>query len=340
MMTAGTSGRPDLRHIAQRYREVKGEGSADWVAVQQAGAASTLMSRMPGFQQGQQTGRYLSRKRTAQSLHAFATRTMDMSVLERCKAAMQMQSSSVSSIPVAIKFASAAQRHTVALKRRKLNHQKQLVEQYAGQSQEPIGQEVLRLLQFTESKAALLPLAPDVVCLKLKSHIAEQEAARLYHLACKAKTTNLGPCLDQYWSGLHVPVSPSSSDHVDNASRPSLCRILGVCVCSAPGKELLKFKIALHKIMKSQLTSHPETKRLLSEGFIVLCLTAVPNKDADESERNRFVAIEHWMHIGIHYYKPFRSTYHKVYRAPAIHPDYKVGVHDGDRVLLEVVWSC
>ena len=335
-MTAGSSGRPDLKMLAQRYGDIKEQGSVEWVATQQAGAASTLISRMAGFQPGQQTGRHVARKRRAATLHAFAVRTSNMSVLQRCQAAVQMQSNAVASITAAIRFAVAAEKHTAAVKRRKLTKEKQLVEQFAGQIKDPSCQEVLHMLQLSDDKVAMVPLAPGVQCLRVKTHIAEHQAAGLCSLACNSKATNLGACLDEYWSRLHNPVIPPSADDAHNAAKPSLCRVVGVCLCSVEGKQQLKFRSALHRVMKSTLTLHPEQRKLLSDGFVVLCLATVPIKEPNESEERPFVAIEHWLHIGVQYFKPFRSTYLKLFKAPAIHPDYRIGVHDGDRVLLEV----
>eukprot|EP00971_Amphidinium_carterae_P253803 5038535-Amphidinium_carterae.1 len=87
-----------------------------------------------------------------------------------------------------------------------------------------------------------------------------------------------------------VEAGPEAAPPENANQKPSLCQTLGICLCSAAGKEVVRFHKSLQKFQKACF-HQPKDKDLLAKGFVVVCLQSVCPPGAT---MEGFVAEEHY----------------------------------------------
>jgi hypothetical protein len=114
-------------------------------------------------------------------------------------------------------------------------------------------------------------------------------------------------------SGLEpIPDKPKGDRQADR------CRIAGQCLCSDEGRLLLRFSNKFLYSMKPHFKLHTPGRKLLQDGLIVVALDLAP-VPAGGRAAARALPLPNfllpggsgrlWLHIGMHYFKPYRPTF-------------------------------
>ena len=168
------------------------------------------------------------------------------------------------------------------------------------------------------------------------------ECLKLFHTPCRqpcrllagqhakhARSSNLAKVLKDTWLLLQSPVKAEELEedmHDDTAQEvgSSKCCEVGRCICKGAGKQVAQMRRRLYQILKDSLPrSDAASKELLLGGHLCLrvlrqeedCVEQTSDKDPvqtgeESSSVGRGLWVEGlWLHIGVHYLKPWRPTF-------------------------------
>ena len=122
------------------------------------------------------------------------------------------------------------------------------------------------------------------------------------------KHSNLGISLEKEWVQRHCPVMHHEAPALHEKPLPKKpCLEAGVCVCSAEGKKVARFRSQLIRSMKATFKDKPLRDKL-AQGDIVIHLHAAL-EEPDPQQRD---SLAFWFHIGAMYFSPYRPTLHRL----------------------------
>ena len=146
-------------------------------------------------------------------------------------------------------------------------------------------------------------------------------AALVLSFMRKSRGSNLGAALELDWQRKTRIIGDAGLATIPDKTKKERdadqCRLAGVCLCSAEGKVLKRFGVALLNIgLKPFSKPYSVGRRLLSQGFLVVALASLPRPPKgtklddlvppDVVEDPRCAT---WKHIGLMYFKPWRPTF-------------------------------
>lgn len=321
--TLGTTGTPCLRTLATVYRTKVEAGSADIRRAAVVGAAATragrLMTLKAGYSSFGPTSRDISRHRERQLRRALLAVASGkdqsqtaVALGERC-AAMR----------TGIAAGLAAARAAIRLKTQDGNAQfsaalATLESFRSGPGAEAVAElkEEFPALQQVEG---LVPIpAPSGLCCfevlpACRSFVADTVAWALQSKQCNA---SLG--MREYWTDAHKPTAASEHMPAQEKDHTSTeCLVAGMCLCSAEGRELRRFRNSCLRAMKAAFPAHSEARTGLLDGFVVVRFTNMPSETSlGPLVGDAAQAKDLWLHVGLHYLCPYRPTFMLVTEAP------------------------
>jgi len=163
---------------------------------------------------------------------------------------------------------------------------------------------------------------------------APDSAALAEHTLSVAKATsrtgNLGEALKVDWSRRVATIKHDGLPQLPALSKEerlaSQCLHAGVCFCGAEGKALKRFgNNFLTRVLKAECHSLTPNRALLMDGKVVVALQSPAfefaplyvMKDAQPPDFITPAPGHSWFHVGLHYLKPYRPTFHELRRSSA-----------------------
>eukprot|EP00971_Amphidinium_carterae_P351486 6492137-Amphidinium_carterae.2 len=332
LSTAGQRGRPDLAAVNTEYRRLQAQ---DPEALAAAVCLGSIASRPSGTNKSStkrlapgvvQAG-IMSKNRKVQQTLALSRRTQGMSNTERCFKILEHVNAIGQSLEVALRIGNYCERQDNLQQKSKDEEDRNLLQAFQGSDGKEIVKKAISALPCLSALEGFLepvPSTASMMCLKVSGELAKQKALETLSWSVEHVQSNLGPCLEKLWTNLHTTVDavdPEALPEVgprDSGKKP--CLQAGICLSTPDGKQVHKFKNVCLQQMKQQFKSG-EQKALLKHGHIVMHLTT---EDGDPTSFPETLAPEHeehFFHIGLMYFNPYRATLQRLVRTNKVHGD-------------------
>ena len=333
--TGGMQGLADMKRVAQQYKNIKRQGGTEFKGLQVAGQASTITSHTRQAQGHSRATRVSAgRQMRRLALQSFASTHQGLPQPRVCEAALERGSVSMKGLSLAIALANRTAREATMARRRRLEEARHVVDAYQREQREKVLPQLFKRVPLDMHDMVWWPLGAGVNAVKVKAEAVVPHAVNACHWMSQNRNSNLSTAIDSYWDDLHSTVNDYKKHSTKTVHRPTLCETTGVCHCSPGGKLLRKFTRALHTVQK-QVFHEAHQKEFLAKAYVILFLQSkVPTQLLEKSRP--LVHDEVWYHIGLQYFSPYRSTYHKLERLPDIHPGFVPLPQANARVLLQV----
>ena len=315
--TEGSTGRPDLALLAARYRAFRTSEGEQVNRVRWVGALATQLGKKRQVGRGQTSlglqSRCQRRRSTHLQLMRFWTAHHRLTSTDLCFQIAQQASIGALSWPM--KLAMHCGRQASMEKAKELAGIFETIDGY-----EPVA--VAKVRDLVNKHEALQSVS--LVCRPVAAYLDSfgvankrivEDAKHLCSWSVKHPQTNLGPCLEESWRELHSTVQGGASVE-QRSSRPRACLTFGLCICQGSGQRAHRLRAGIHREMKAAFAS-VQDKKLLQDGFVVMQLHSDVPTCPSSSSSSSGGYIELFLHVSMHYYKPYRSTYHVVKRACA-----------------------
>ena len=341
MQTRGSKGRPRFSSLMQEFKAAKASNTPLYqrsVAMGRAGTERHRQSSQASFGPSQ---RMIARKRQVMSASARPAALRD-TVLSTSLVPSTRETGLALTVTLDLEDDLRMLRATA---RRQAIHKKQLERSQAVIQQQHLATIGPAVQERTYSAfPELLPLATSLhVQARVSYHLFEfcPDSVPLSTLAAdwaltQKRTHDLHECLSLDWERKNTCVR--EPEQVESAERQALqvgsCLKHGMCIHTAEGQAVRKCLLRLHQFLKGCFRSRdPEAKKSLQDGWVVLHLSppiAAPPTDSlppdhsgwdDATDRYLTETPDEvsptwkegvWLHVGSHYFKPYRSTFQKL----------------------------
>ena len=163
---------------------------------------------------------------------------------------------------------------------------------------------------------------------------APDSAALAEHTLSMAKATsrtgNLGMALKMDWTRRVATIKQDGLQQLPGLSKEerlaNQCMHAGLCLCSTEGKTLKRFgNNFLTRVLKAACPPLTPNRALLMDGRVVVAFQSpafdfAPLFVMKQAQPPDFITPapgQSWFHIGLHYLKPYRPTFHELRRSSA-----------------------
>ena len=325
----GCVGKPSLKQLSEQYVELS-EGDREDLRVrgQVAREAKEAGAKGPSFGP---TTRQVAR-RVAQRCRAGAVARMVESQGDReltegqvAEAAVQLalQQTACPTLATALSTARAIVRHQRSVNREQ-DHRDDLalaswVRSQGRGSVNRLGTGVPQLLPLVPWLQGVPSCSAPLVEF---AHPTQALASTFVGIAQSSQSSNLHKALHSDWQVKHEPIMHKDCKPIleqkDKKPRVPLCSVVGLCLCGPEGARMASMRAAFYRRLKLAFPTKSEKKALLVNRFAVLKLegrrgpiedawgqAAAENQGADAGS----IAIDMWLHVGSHSFKPYRSSF-------------------------------
>ena len=161
----------------------------------------------------------------------------------------------------------------------------------------------------------ILPVGTFTLLELVLDHV-EHRALKLSSWSCAQRGSNIGVSLDSVWERAHQnvqePTRGAEEAKPEETAQSSPCQEAGVCLCTGPGLALKKLRNSLLRQMKRLFKG--ASRQELEDGWF--CLRLFIDEEQDSTEiLQPLPTEEHFLHVALMYWKPYRPTFHKLLRS-------------------------
>ena len=338
MSTRGQKGRPDLKQVSHQYVEAKRLNTPDYQQATVMGAAATQRHREHGVPSFGPTTRAWQRKRLP-TLKTALGKALWESRFQAAGIGADAGDPDTPTFSLDLKAEIRAVRKAAMVKRRlaKEVEDKQMQElakfcqEVEGEGLESCLDTVQGLIMLRSSlhfvpscSFAFLEVVPNTY---LQNAIAVASWA-----SATSRTCNLKAALQHGWRRRHQTITAIDTAEKETKPAPKPCLQYGVCLCSEEGRQVWNLRIRFLRLLKLCVHSkEPEHRSMLQGGHLVVRLLkaslaketssweAYAASWVEESSREAAEWAEGpevWLHIALHYFKPYRPAFQLVHRLP------------------------
>lgn len=311
--TLGVHGRPSLAQVGEAYRLDKAQGGDHMDRMIAIGQAATRVGRLAAPAAGHSS--FGAKTRGAQRKHLKNLRLACVSqrIGDREQQALdlaQRLATGGSDIATCLSIARSALRHGFRRdKQRQVDIVKALAD-FAEGSGDIVAQDVKAALPAVRQQRLTpvpWPMGPLFECVP---HTPEETSATAAWCR-QSKETTLSAELRRFWTSAHKTVMDANSPAIGSVAQgQSPCRLAGVCVCSAEGKMLKKFRNAFIAWMKTVFPPHMPQRAGLLQGRMVVRLRGMPDMTDEDALLDEEAAVHDvYLHVGMQYLSPYRPTF-------------------------------
>eukprot|EP00971_Amphidinium_carterae_P205384 4076238-Amphidinium_carterae.2 len=320
LTTQGQRGKPNLRQVANDYKNARRGGAAMLKQCEVLGKAVAMAAKLVPSAQRTFGMKSMQLQRLRLKRQAELLLTDGFGVVELATKILADVSNPETS-SVAIQKARAVSR---VCREQKLADEKGNAE-VLQEFNKTCGMRRLQSLQavlptLSTSSFEVVP-DPDLFMVEGKAESLAARSKLLSSIASTHPESGLSTYLDGYWGRLHATINEKDGDvvasHVDN---PTPCFLAGVCLCgnTLEGAILKNVRNRLLSSMKTQLRNK-DRKDLLHQGLVVLKFVA-----KEESAAGNTIALkgsdgrtmELLLHIALMSFSPYVPAFHVVSPVP------------------------
>ena len=174
---------------------------------------------------------------------------------------------------------------------------------------------------FSFPDAAAFGFAPDIAVVAERVLSASRQPGL---------RQNLSGALSLDWVRRTQTISQSGLEPIPDRpkedKKSDKCRIAGHCLCSGEGRDLLRFANEFLYAMKPHFKIQTPGRKLLQDGLIVVALDFAPVPAGGRAAARELPLPDFllpvgsgrlWLHIGLHYFKPYRPTFQVLHSSAA-----------------------
>lgn len=119
----------------------------------------------------------------------------------------------------------------------------------------------------------------------------------------------MAAALSAKWDKMHEPVAPADCPPCTKRHEPDDCATCGYCLCSPAGLIMERMRRSLCKVLKTELSKCSHSAAKLTQGKFALCLTGVSVRLAPDGTIGDADRVVHWLHWAYHHGSPWRPTF-------------------------------
>ena len=336
--TRGQKRRPAWQSLAAEYRAVKEAGGDEVRRLARMGQAATAYHRQTRLPSFGPAPRLIARKRQRQVAYSRAgQRLVPTSLAPRVAREDEAGGSMKYDLPLGPLLHDVRRqvRQRALQKSHTRKQAAQEMQRFVDAEQDEAVAALLSIIPEAGKFSDGFQLIPDRQCRSFDfCPNAVPEATRAAEwAAANSKKSNLQRALQNDWSMKNAlvcePLPEDLPKAVGGRRPPRCCWEGGLCTHSLAGRQVAQFRARVHERLKERFPSRqdPTKKKQLQDGWVVLQLQ--PDQECDdpghdmlgwhrlmsaqeaEVGANGAAAMydEVFVHIGLHYFKPYRSTY-------------------------------
>eukprot|EP00971_Amphidinium_carterae_P036322 713989-Amphidinium_carterae.1 len=314
--TLGTTGIPDLRYLATKYRQACVDKDPllltlkNFVEATKCSLAVSHIARSSSSFGAR--GRDLDRMQAKMQRYGMWLNTHKKSLADRAHA-LAMYTPSYTALDKAVSSARQQQVLDGVAAREKLQMRLGLISAW----HKDHGQHLIDALQrrfpdipWTLFDTVALPATQGSTIVMTAS--ASSQATSALAAASHCQGTNVPAALEKEWAEFHEPTH-ASAGKPPPMSKETRCKQAGICLCQGKGLLLFKFRNKVVQVMKGVFNTGPKRDMLVA-GDIVLKF--LPGTACDQHAGVDVTTRSVWFHIGRMLLNPYKPTFHLLQPCP------------------------